>query len=84
MEVTPVQYWSLDLHNTPESNEPEIFKNIIARCIKEAIKPGFQNMFSGKERDFLLDLASKLGLEVKDADHVVLASDTHTKQEYNE
>ena len=79
MEITPVQFVDIRLINESGNNEPAHFKGIIESCIKEAIKPGFKNMFTPDEKKLLADIAKGIGLEVDEQLFVILAADTHTQ-----
>ena len=78
MEIMPVQYIDIRLTNKPGNNEPDDFKSIITACIKEAIKPGFKNMFSDDEKRLLANIAKGMNIEIDDSTLVVLTGDTHT------
>jgi len=80
MKVPPIRFIDFKLHD----DEPAIFMEILKKCIREAIKPGFKKMFDDDERALLAQLAKELNLKVDEQTFITLAGDTHTKMEYNE
>jgi len=84
MEITATQYIDIRLTNNPGNNEPDDFRSIISACIKEAVKPGFKNMFSDNEKRLLANIGKGLNMKVDDALLITLAADTHTAVNFNE
>ena len=80
MEILPVSYIDIRLEN----EEPATFIEILKKCIKEAIKPGFKKMFVDDEKELLAKLARGLNMKVDEQTFITLAGDTHTKNEWND
>jgi len=80
MEITPVRFINIKLEN----DEAGHFIAIIKECIRQAIKPGFKNVFDDDEKFLLAKLAKGLNIEVENETLIILSGDTHTEQKHNE
>lgn len=47
---------------TDGQNDISLFSGVVKKCFKEAKKPGFKNMFTREERDFIEEIANILGV----------------------
>jgi len=83
MEVTPVSYLEITLHNSEECNEVQQFMDLMRRVYVESARPGLKNTFE-KDRPIIKKLVENLNILVEKEDVKVTAGDTHTRQEYNE
>jgi hypothetical protein len=81
MEIVPVQYVSIELHNEPEHNEVATFCGLVLKCYAESINAGFNNMFTEDERGLIKQFMEGLNIVYQKENIVPLSADTHTREQ---